>query len=65
MIAIKNNGELKRNQKSEKDIEHKKEEWKKQIVGTFENQCAKYDKFIKGELGITKQATQGSFDKPG
>lgn len=55
--TIRNNGEAKRNQRLEKDVETRKNAWKKQIVGTFEDQVIKYDKFIQSELGLKKQQT--------
>lgn len=57
LIAIRNNGEAKRNQKFEKEVELRKASWKKQIVGTFQDQAGKYDTFFQGELGIKKQNT--------
>jgi hypothetical protein len=57
LIAIRNNGEVKRNQKFEKEVENRKDHWKQQIVGTFKQQVTNYDNFIKGELGLKKQPT--------
>jgi len=64
LIAIRNNGEAKRNQKFEKEVEQRKASWKKQIVGTFQDQVNNYDNFIKGELGLKKQKTVQSSNGP-
>lgn len=48
LIALRNNNEVKRNQKFEKEVESRKSQWKKQIVGTFTDQVSQYDTFVQG-----------------
>jgi len=56
LFAVQNNGEIKRMQKFEKQIEYKKKEWRNQTVGIFEKQVERYDSFIKTELGLNTNA---------
>ena len=51
--AIRNNGELKRLQKFEKEVEMKKTDWQKQTVGVFQQQANKYDNFVKTMSNIS------------
>ena len=51
--AIRNNGELKRVQKFEKEVESKKTDWQQQTVGVFQEQTNRYDTFVKGLHNIS------------